>query len=423
MAQQNYSQSEVFLRQLFDNEVPQQFQDEASFIKNIAEKKPGKWVNQKGWQITGNFVPDSSVGNFSAGGAFPAGGVNTYANMYVGYVRQGGTVEFDSDTFDDMSKGKESAAVSVADRLKSFTSAQIREMEEQAWGLGDGVKAVVGTGSSTSSIVLTTTETTTPMTSKGSQFLYENRPYDWYNSSGTLQQANITLTAVAKQGTTPTATPSATLSGSPSSTDVLVHAGSYNKAARGLPYLFANGSGLKQGLLQSSYPQLKSPIEDLAGAVLTPSVILRMINKIRYRRGLSAGNNLTIISSPAMNEAYNRSGFNFLRFGTGDTYDGVIKNSKMAGFTVMENVCCDEGTITIFDPTVLGRIEKKPFGFFKEDGLMYRQKQGTNGTGASAIYANAEVYWNLYVTVPGAGGRIVRGSVSGLSTEATAWAA
>lgn len=423
MAQQVYSNSEVFLRQMIETEVPQQYQDEARFLNELVEKKPGKWVNQKGLQITSDFAPDSSVTNVSAGGAFPGGGINAYANMYVGYVRQVGTIEFDLDTYDDMSKGKESALVSVAEKIKRVNAAQFREQEEQCWQDGTGVKAVVASASG-STYTLTTTETTAVMTSKGAQFLYPNRRYDRYSASGTLLHSNNLSVTITKQGTSPTALMADAVVGSVTAGDVLVHTGGYNKAARGIPYLLGNGSGLKQGLLQSAYPELKSPLEDLNGAVLQPSTILRLLNKIKYRRGVSAGKGLLIAGSVAMVEAYNRSGFNFIQLGMGQTYDGIVSNSTAGGNKLMEITTCDEGTLTILDPSTIFRIEKMPYGFIREgDGLTFRQKQGSNGTGAMAIYANVGVEWNLYTTVPGAGGRIIRGSVSGLSTEATAWAA
>lgn len=422
MAQQQFSNAEAFLRQMVETEVPQQYQDEALFLNQFVEKKPGQWVNQKGLQITSDFAPDSSVTNIAAGGAFPAGGINNYANMYVGYVRQAGTIEFDWDTYNDMSKGKESALVSVADKIKRVNSAQYREMEEQCWGDGTGTKAVVASGSSTT-YTLTTTETTAVMTSKGAQFLYPNRRYDRYSAAGTLLDANNLVTAVAKQGTSPTATVANTISGSVTAGDVLVHTGAYNKAARGIPYLLGNGTTLKQGLLQSSYPELKSPLEDLNGAILQPSTVYRLLNKIKYRRGVNAGGGRMIVGSVAMIEAYNRSGFNFIRLNMGDTYDGIVNKSTMAGDKAMEVTTCDEGTLTVFDPSTIFRIEKMPYGFFREDGMTFRQKQGSFGAGALAIYANVGVEWNLYTTVPGAGGRIIRGSVSGLSTEATSWAA
>lgn len=421
MAQTQYANTEVFLNQLRENEVAQQYQDEAVFLKEIVEKKPGKMVNSKGLEITAEFSPDTSVANVSDGGANPPGGNNTYAKMYVGFVHQRGTVDITLDQYDGMNAGKESSLVSVAEKIARVNAAQFREQEEQCWGLGDGVKAVVGSGSTTTSIVLTTTPTTTPMTSKGSQFLYPGRAYDLYDSSGTLRQANITLTAVTP-GSSPTATPNVTLSVTPSSTDVLVGKGGYNKAARGIPYLLANGSGLKQGLLQSSYPALKSPQEDLAGANLQPSTILRLKNKVRYRGGVKAGKGLMICGSIAQIEAYNRTGFNFLQLGMGQTYEGVVQNSTMAGQRPMELTTCDEDTLSFINGDDLFRIENRPYGFIKTgDGLTFRQKQGSNGTGANAIYANVGVDWNLYVKKPNSHGRIIRASVTGVATEAGSW--
>src|SRR5262245_39222171 len=97
-----YANAEAFLQQLQDNEVAQQYQDEAVFINEIAAGIPGEWVNQKGFEITSEFAPDPSHGYISAGGSEPAGGSNEYAKMYVGYARYRKTIEIDNDTYDDL---------------------------------------------------------------------------------------------------------------------------------------------------------------------------------------------------------------------------------------------------------------------------------------------------------------------------------
>ena len=57
MADTNYANAEVFLMQLQDNEVAQQYQDEAVFMNSVVDKKPGQWVNQKGYMVFG--IPQS----------------------------------------------------------------------------------------------------------------------------------------------------------------------------------------------------------------------------------------------------------------------------------------------------------------------------------------------------------------------------
>lgn len=412
-----YAQLESVTRQMYEKEVVQQYVDEALFLNEFVDKKPGKWVNQKGYEITSEFSPDSSHGYISAGGANPAGGSRSRAKMYVGYARYRKTLEYDNDSLDDLMNGNQDMQLDFATDVQRCTASGIREAEEACWGDGTGIKAVVGTGSTTTSIVLTTTPTTTPFTSKGAEFLYENVPYDWYTSAGVFTEGNIRASAVTK-GTSPTLTPASTLSGSPAATDILVLAGSYNKVHRGMRYLYGNGSGLKQGLLMSSFNELKTPQLDLAGAPLQPSDVLRLRNRIRYRSGVKSGKGMMIVGSITQIEAYNRTGFNFLQLGVGQNWDGVVNKSTMGGVTPMELTTCDEDTLWFINGDDIGKIEKMPWGFIPtKQGQIWHQKSGSNGTGADAQYATMGMNINLYTKRPNSGGVIVRASVSGLSTS------
>lgn len=422
MADTNYANAEVFLMQLQDNEVAQQYQDEAVFMNSVVDKKPGQWVNQKGFEITTEFTPDNSHAYIAAGGAMPAGGANEYAKMYIGYARYRKSIELDADTYDDMSHGKESAKVSVADKIARVNASGMRELEEAAMGNGKGIKAVVGSGSTTSSIVLTTTETLTPYTSKGSAFLYKNHIYDLYDSSDALREANIRASAVA-YGTSPTMTPATTLTVTPASTDVLVLAGSFNKVHRGLRYLINNTTTLFQGLLPTTYQQLKSPVEDLNGAPLQPSTIMRLRNKVKYRVGILKAKSLMVLGSLAQMEAYARTGINFLQLSVGQKWDGTVNEIAMGDQTLMESTVVDEGTLYFINKDDLYKIEKKPWGFIK-DGKpgTFAQKQGSNGTGADSIYANLGTDINLYVKQRRSHGAIFRAATSTVATEANSWA-
>lgn len=421
MADTNYANVEVFTQQLQDKEVAQQYQDEAVFMNAVVDKKPGEWVNQKGYEITAEFTPDNSHAYISAGGAMPAGGSNEYAKMYVGYTRYRKSIEIDLDTFDDMSKGKESSLVSFADKVARVNSSGMREAEEAAMGNGKGIKAVVGSGSSTSSIVLTTTQTLTPFTSKGSQFLYKNHVYDLYDSSDALREANIRASAVA-YGSSPTLTPAATLTVTPASTDVLVLAGSFNKVHRGLDYLVNNTTTLFQGLLPSTYPQLKSAVEDLNGKPLQPSTIMRLRNKVKYRNGITKAKSLMVLGPLAQTEAYARTGINFLQLGVGQKWDGTVNEIAMGDMTIMESTVMDEGTLYFLNKEDIHKIEKRAWGFIKDGKAgTFQQKQGSNGTGADSIYANLGQDINLYVKQRRSHGVIKRAATGDVATESGSW--
>lgn len=428
MSTTQYANTEVFLQQLQDKEVAQQYQDEAVFVNEIASSIPGQWVNQKGYEITSEFTPDPSHAYITAGGSNPAGGSNDYAKMYVGYARYRKALEITNDDYDDMNKGKESALVSFADKVKRINASGMRELEEACMGNGTGIKAVVGSGSTTTSIVLTTTPTTTPFSSKGAEFLYKNHRYALYNSSNALLEANITASAVTK-GTSPTLTPAATLSVTPASTDFLVlydpgSGSSLNRVHRGIRYLINNTTTLFQGLLPSQYQELKSPMEDLAGAPLQPSTVMRLKNKVKYRRGVKAGQvALLILGSLTQLEAYARTGINFLRLQVGDKWDGTITQIGMGDSKLMETTTLDDDCLYFINKPDLKKIEKRPWGFI-QDGTnqgKLKQKQGFNGTGADAVYGNLGTDINFYVKARNSHGAIIRGATTDLATSANSW--
>lgn len=426
MSTTQYANTEAFLVQLYDKEVKPQYQDEAVFINEIAKSIPGEWVNSKGYEITTEFTPDPSHAYISEGGSYPQGGSNEYAKMYVGYARYAKTLEITNDAYDDMSAGKESALVSFADKVARMNASAIREMEEACMADGVGRKAIVGSGSTTSSIVLTTTPTTTPLSSKGAEFLYRNHTYALYDSSNALREANIKLTAVTK-GTSPTATPATTLGVTPASTDFLVlydpgSGTSINKVHRGIRYLVNNTTTLFQGLLPSQFQELKSPIEDLAGAPLQPSTVMRLKNKIRYRGGVKAGAGLLCLTSLTQDEAYKRTGINFLQLGVGQKWDGTINESGMGDCKLMQTTTLDDDCLYFLNKGDLKKIEKRPWGFIVDgDGRRLRQKQGNNGTGAAAVYANMECDLNFYIRQRRSHGAIIRGSSTDLATSASSW--
>jgi len=429
MATTQYANTEVFLQQLQDKEIAQQYQDEAVFVNEIASGIPGQWVNQKGYEITAEFVPDPSHAYITAGGSEPGGGSNEYAKMYVGYARYRKSIEITNDDYDDMNAGKEASLVSFADKVARINASAIREIEEASMGNGLGTKAVVGTGSTTTNIVLTTTPTLTPFTSKGAQFLYKNHRYALYDSSNNLREANIVAAAVGKQATTPFLTPQTTLGVTPASTDFLVlydpgSGSSINRVHRGIRYLINNTTTLFQGLLPSQYPELKSPMEDLAGAPLQPSTVMRLKNKIKYRRGVKAGQvALLILGSVAQLEAYGRTGINFLQLQVGQKWDGTITNVGMGDSKLMEITTLDEDCLAFINKPDLKKIEKRKWGFLQDGtGHKLKQKQGTNGTGADSIYGNMGTDLNFYVKQRSAHGMIVRAAITDLATEANSWA-
>lgn len=426
MSTTQYVNIEATLRQIEDKEIAIQYQDEAVFMNEIAASMDGLEVNQKGYQFTAEFTADPGGAYIGAGGSNPAGGSNKYQKMSVGYVRYRKTIELDNDTWHDMNMGKENAFLQFSDKLARVNAAGMREMEEAAMGDGKGRKAIVGAGSTTTSIVLTNTPTTTPFSSKGADFLIEDGVYALYDSSDALREANIRLSAIAK-GTSPTATPAATLSVTPASTDYLViydagSGSSINKVHRGIRYLINNDTGLFQGLLRSSRQELKSPMEDLAGKPFQPPVWMRLQSKIKYRRGVKAGQGLSCLTSLSMDEANRRTGLGFFQISPGQTWDGVIQKGQVGDAKLVQTTTLDDDCMFFFERSDLKKIENQKWGFVRDaTNQTFKQKQGNNGTGADGVYANLGANVNFYLKNPSRHGGIIRGSLTDLGTSQNAW--
>lgn len=425
MAQSAIAQIDALLTQIQDTEVVPQFQRLALFFNRIQRDTSAEWVNGKGYKLNANMTPEASNAWVSEGGSNPSGGQPEYTNMYVNITRYRKVLDITTDLYQDLTKsgqGGESARINFGKYVGEMNANAIREMEEELMGDGTGKKATVGSGSSTTSIVLSTTAAATWGSSKGAEFLIKNGVYDLYDSSGSLREANITLSAVVK-GTSPAATPASTLSVTPASTDVLVYAGSYNKAARGAAYFVNNDNGVFQMLSRSAYPELKSPVIDAASAALTVSTVTKLKRLVKQRaldeRG---GMGLTILTSYAQAEAYERLGYNLKRASMGDgTFNPAYDKIKHGDSEWLDTPVCDEDRMYFLDMKDFGRIEKRAYGFISDDGLKIRMKQGNAGTGSNAWFAVLGWDGNYCIKRPGNHGLIKRLATTDLATSAAAW--
>lgn len=418
-------QIDALLTQLQSNEITPQFQRKAIFFGRIKKDTTAEWVNGKGYKLNSNMTPEASNAYVSEGGSNPPGGTPEYVNMYVNIVRYRKSGDITSDLYQDLTKAGsagEPARLTFSKHVGEMNANAIRHMEEDFMGDGSGKKATVGAGSTTTSIVLSTTPAATWGSSKGAQFLIKNGVYDLLDAAGALRAANITLAAVVK-GTSPTATPAATLPVTPAATDILVPAGSFNKAPRGVAYFVNNDTGLFQMLSRATFPELRSPVEDAAGAALSISLVTKIKRKIKYRSTEeNGGMGLTILSSYAQSEAYERLGYNLVRIGAREeVFDPTPRKIGHGDSEWLDTPVVDEDRMYFLNMKDFGRIEKRALGFMEEDGMKIRIKSGSNGTGANAWYFILAWDGNLYINSPKEHGLIKRLSLNDLATEPNSW--
>ena len=419
------AQIDALLTQIQDSEVTPQFQRKALFFNRIKKDTSPQWVNGKGYKLNSEVTPEASNAYVSEGGSNPSGGQPEFANMYVNIIRYRKVGDITTDLYQDLTKGGgagEQSRIDFGKYVGDMNMNAIREMEEALMGDGKGIKATVGTGSTTTSIVLATAAAASWGSTKGSQFLIKNGVYDLYSAAGVLLEANIQLTAVVK-GTSPTATPASTLSVTPAATDVLVYAGSYNKVLRGAAYFYNNDNGIFQMISRSTFPEFKSPVEDAAGANLTVSLCTRIKRKVKYRSLKEDGTmGLAILTSYAQAEAYEKLGYNLKRASMSDeTFNPTYSKLKHGDSEWIDTPVCCEDRMYFMDLTDWGKIEKRAYAMMSEDGLKIRLKAGSNGTFANAwcfIFA-----WdgNFFVNRPSNGGLLKRLATTDVATEASSW--
>jgi hypothetical protein len=150
---------------------------------------------------------------------------------------------------------------------------------------------------------------------------------------------------------------------------------------------------------------------------------MRLRNKVKYKVGIKKAKSLLILGPLAQLEAYARTGINFLQLAVGQKWDGTVNEIAMGDGTIMESTVVDEGTLYFINKEDLFKVQKRAWGFIK-DGKpgTFQQKQGSNGTGADAIYANLGQDINLYIKQRRSHGVIKRAATADVATEANAWA-
>jgi hypothetical protein len=422
MPQFGLAQLEAVLTQIEGEEVVPQFQQKAIFFNRIMANTNAEWVNGKGYKINMYMTQEASNAYVSEGGSNPPGGQPEYIDGYVNIVRYRKTGDITSDVYQDLQRGDRSARLKFADYIGQLNTSAIREMEEALMGDGRGLKAVVSGGTaSPGAFTFSTTPTATWGATKGSQFLIPNGIYDLYDINGNLRQAAIQLATVTV-GSSPAATTVAPLSVTPASTDILVYQDSYNKVLRGLSYFVNNDNGPFQMVLRANYNKLKSPVEDLAGAMIVVSTITKIKRKVRFRSSADTPNRMTIATGYSQAEAYERLGYGLRRFGAQDKkFDGSFDEIGHGDSEWLPTPVMDEDRLYFLYMKDFGRIEKRAFGFITEDSLKIRQKQGKWGTGANGWYFNLGWDGNFYIQSPKEHGLVKRAGTNDLATEASSW--
>lgn len=373
---------------LFEHVEPtlqEQFEQERTLYNLIGEA--GEPVNARGTRISSRVNQNPSFTWYSESGAFPTPGKEEYIEMKVFATRCAVGFEFSGDFLDQIDS-EENLVKSLSGVMSNYTDTAKKKINQALYGDGTGELGVVVTRDSATAATLATTVANGSLF--GARKLDPNGEYHWYSSAGVQRTAGGALsTLVSKVESTGVATFDATndIPTDVVATDVIVHAGSYNKAVLGLKKHVNNDSGAYQGQSRSSQPKLKAGVDDAAGAAITVARLNKNKYALRYRIPGEAAMNVTMISAPTQYDLFTRLGHNLIRFdrgsgGEGGTFRGDFERARHGNSEWIQDVDCDEDRIYGVDLSTFKRYVMGPsFGILRKDGQDLRM-YFSNGAGS-----------------------------------------
>lgn len=378
------SDLEPLMPEIVDSTVTKQFHEDNSLYNKFAEGK-GEKINGRGVRITSYISPNASDGFFAEGGAYPTPDKEEFIEMKVFPTRYGKGLEFTGDVIDQWSS-RDDVIDGVTDRLSRATASAKQFLQRMIFGDGSGSLGVITGDASTATITFATTYAGGD--TLGAWRVKKRQKVNIYDSTlATLRDSGQSYAGVftvsSKTGTTAVldANPSDTLSAG----DVVVPAGSLNKAFHGLKYIVNNNSGEFQGQSRTTYPQLKANVVDANGAAITVALLTKTKAQQKFLASKDASN-IMLLSSLAQKNLYERQGTNLIRIEQGDKFNGAMGNGDVGhGQSDWQDcVDCEADRLYGLSMASIKRYEAKPFGFYNYDGTSWIRYQ-SNGTASDKI--------------------------------------
>ncbi len=394
---------DAVLQAYLDRNVANIVDLEAPVSKKIYGVAKEVRVNQKGREKA---VLDDVRTTFQAGPSsmeYPQG---------VGYIRtrlksiavdQVVTYEIDRATYEDYSAKREGTLVSIAEEMDLLMRGFAQRREFFLAGEGSGKLGTVGTGSTTSVVVMDIVPNGTPAKAYGVSQLWPGVPYDLYNASNVLTDSDVLIAEGGIDYTNNTVTTTAVLSGAPAPGAYFVPANSWYQLPHGFAYLFAGGkTGYWEGTLVTNQANLQTPYVNAGGNEVSNYYIERLLQKSAFRNGTGVNKTFKIFASPSVISIYKAAGWNMFRFAAKDeTYNTAFKNARYEDSIFEPFPQCDADTLYGVDLSDVTHVVQTDMGPFKgADGMLFRQQQGTNQRGRGQFYLNYGCSDNLTIDQP-----------------------
>jgi hypothetical protein len=405
------------LNQISDNVLRPQFEQEKATYNLFDQAADAQFVNGKGYRIPSYFRPPTGVGAIAEGGSFKQPGAETNDDMYVSPMSLTMAFEFTGRALTNV-KDASSLIKGMNGLLEMRTTALMKEANYQSYDDGTATRAIIKSASG-ATLTLYNPSAHSPLSTygstKGGVRLRVGESYDIFDSSFATYKSTVTVTALTSTTATVSPTPSIT------DTDVMVLSGSLYKAPRGLSYIINNDTGTFQLLSRSTYPQLKSPVTDLAGASISVADFIKIKNLLIARAGVGKAKTVTAIMSLAQDDALRRLGMNFKRWdGDAKTFDGSFDKFQSGDTVSFIDPDCDEDRIYLICKSEIKKYTERPFGIYNLDGNSIRMRSGVSGYGSDAYTGAVGAHYNFGTNDPRCHALIKRASVTGLATQVAA---
>lgn len=382
----NVAEAEVIMLEIVDSEIAKVFEEEA-ILWNLIDKGESKYTNSRGVRLVTHVEPNPGMSWYQEGGALPVGGTSRKVDMRVFYTRFAISGTLTGDAIDTTSH--DSMLEGLSSRIKEDTTTGIKEFSQQLYEDGKGIKATI------SAVTTGAAGTATAGTDAyGSRRILKGGLYNFYSSAGVQRTAGVsTSTVTANNIGTGVITFDSVPTDASASSDVIVYAGSYNKAIHGLPYHVNDDTGLYQGQSRATYPKLKAVVIDASSADLSVSLLDKLEMRTLYRTGASVStDDFLMISSPTQVHAYKSLGYNLKRFMANDKFDGGYKTVEHNGHAWLMDIDCSDKDIYFLRTKTWAKYQVRPFGLLREDGKVLHMIPNVTSTSSNANTSFAERY-------------------------------
>lgn len=396
MAAVTIQQIDPALLQLVKDDVAKVFEQEAIGWTTFKKNTKSQFVNGKGFRIPIYPTPPGGHTWFSENNSnFNVPNPFEFKEMYVWPTAYALPFEFTGRVIRN-EKDSSSMLRWFGEQLAMLVETGIKEMEEQLSLDGRGIKAIVAGGTAGSTLVGQIAPDSTGGGTKGTRYLTKGATYEVWSAAGVSKGTFVVAQAGATQITSVAALPAGI-----APTDVVTHVNGYNKAFRGLAHLINNGTGILQLMSRQDYPELRSPVTNLADTSIGPASISKTKANLQYRAGKDQGAaSLIAFLSFGQYELLRRQGYNLRRFMDSDTVTGVAGSYTDGDTTFLPNGNVDEDRCYFLDLTDIERYVEMDFGLYDLDGQTLRMRLGTNGVGSDTYAGAIGICMNLGITAP-----------------------